>query len=143
MLVATLMVMSCAASQKSNGKKESAILNEIDKVHRDMFRWMIAKQMDSLDQVLHKDMRYIHSNGWTETKEEVLANIQSGKLAYHKVEIGQSHVRLEGSTGIVIGKGLFSVSLEGTPIDIHLLYTEVFVKTKHGWKCISRHACKV
>lgn len=140
------MVFGCTVSfsqSDAGGQKNLSELAEIDKAHKNLFRWLIAKEMDSLDMILHHDMRYIHSNGWTENKKEVLENIRSNKLTYHAVNIEDSYVRMEGNTGIVIGKAHFSVALEGSPIEIYLLYTEVFVKIANQWQCISRHACRL
>ncbi|MFZ1526372.1 MAG: nuclear transport factor 2 family protein, partial [Saprospiraceae bacterium] len=85
----------------------------------------------------------IHSNGWKESKAEVIANILSGKLTYNDVKVHESAVRIVDNTAVVTGKGTFYVSLEGKPSEFHLFYTEVYVMTESGIRLISRHACKI
>ncbi|MBK9566646.1 MAG: nuclear transport factor 2 family protein [Saprospiraceae bacterium] len=104
---------------------------------------MEEKHFDSLSTLLHENVHYIHSNGWKETKEELLHNIQSNKLSYQGVTIQESEVRIEGNTGIVTGKGTFNVSLDGKPMEIQLYYTEVYVITENGIRLMSRHACRM
>ncbi len=112
-------------------------------LHQKKFEWMSSKQLDSLSLLLDKDVLYIHSNGWIETKEEVLGNIESGKLSYRKVTVDKADAREYDKTVIVQGSGLFEVALEGKPLDIKLNYTEVYVNVDGEWKLVSRHACKI
>lgn len=116
---------------------------EVLKLHHRKFDWFIQKNLDSLDHLIHSDLRYIHSNGWIENKQEVLMNLKTEHLKYHKVDVHDCYCRFEGSTAIVIGSGEFSVALDQKQIGITLLYTEVYVLTEQGWKFFSRHACKV
>lgn len=109
-------------------------------VHLAKFRWMELQQLDSLSAFLHPDLKYIHSNGWIESKDDVLKDLQSGKLVYQKVQVQEAQVRQIAQTAIVTGKGNFKVVMDGKSLDINLLYTEVYVKQKKQWLLISRHA---
>ena len=109
-------------------------------VHLAKFRWMELQQLDSLSAFLHPDLKYIHSNGWIESKDDVLKDLQSGKLVYQKVQVQEAQVRQIAQTAIVTGKGNFKVVMDGKSLDIILLYTEVYVKQKKQWLLISRHA---
>ncbi|MFZ1455021.1 MAG: nuclear transport factor 2 family protein [Saprospiraceae bacterium] len=101
------------------------------------------KNTDSLTTLLHDDVHYIHSNGWKESKAEVIVNILSGKLSYNDVKVHESQVRIVDNTALVTGKGTFYVSLEGKTSEFNLFYTEVYVMTESGIRLISRHACKI
>jgi hypothetical protein len=35
---------------------------------------------------LHNDVSYGHSNGWVETKTNIIKNLYNGKLAYKKID---------------------------------------------------------
>jgi len=114
----------------------------IHNLHLKKFKWMADQQIDSLSTLLHDEVHYIHSNGWLESKSEVLTNIQSGKLSYTDVKVHQSDVRLIDNTAIVTGKGTFYVKMDGNPYEFNLYYSEVYVITQDGNKLLSRHACK-
>lgn len=120
-----------------------SVKDDVLTLHEKKFDWMSNKQLDSLSALLDKEVLYIHSNGWIESKEEVLGNLESGKLSYRKVTVDKADAREYDKTVIVQGSGLFEVALEGKPIDIKLNYTEVYVNVEGSWKLVSRHACKI
>lgn len=97
-------------------------------------------RFDSLQAVLDDRLIFVHSNGWTETGHEFVDDIKSGKLKYVNIEISESSARVYPGTAIVMGKGKFSVMLDGKPLDINLYYTEVYILKKEKWLLVSRHA---
>lgn len=113
---------------------------EVLKLSRDKFRWLTAGQLDSLKGVLDPTVQYIHSNGWIQTRDEILADVNSGKLVYQAIEVTSAGVRLYDQTAIVTGKGKFTVLMTGSPLVIDLGYTEVYVKRGKRWLLVSRHA---
>ncbi len=68
----------------SFGQKDEAT---VDQLHRKKFNWLINKNYDSLNQLLHEQVNYIHSNGWVQTKKEVIEDLKTGKLNYTQIEI--------------------------------------------------------
>lgn len=135
-----LFSLPLANFAQSNPKAEAQVL----KLHQDKFRWMIGAQLDSLGALVDERVRYVHSNGWTESREEMLANLRSKKLAYHSITVEEAQARAYGkSSVVVVGKGKFSVSLDGKPMELTLLYTEVYAGHKKHWKLVSRQACKL
>lgn len=104
---------------------------------------MISKQFDSLALLLDADLKYIHSNGWVESKEDLLANLRSEKLVYKQVTVSETKVNLTHHVAIVSGKGLFSVILENQKVEIPLMYSEIYVKQKGKWLLLHRHSNKL
>jgi hypothetical protein len=115
----------------------------VDKLHRQKFEYMIAQKTDLLFELLDEDLTYIHSNGWIETKSEVIENINSGKLKYHSVEIQRADVRYIDQVAILTGEAIFTVSLDGQPLKLTLVYTEVYVQEGDNWRLTARHAARV
>lgn len=107
------------------------------------FDWMVSKNADSLKTVLDEQLKYIHSNGWAQTRQEVIDDCISGKLIYQKIEISGAEVRLYGTTAIVTGKGKFSGLVSQTPFSLDLSYTEVYIKKGNHWLLASRHSNKM
>lgn len=104
------------------------------------FDWLVNRQYDSLQLVLDDRVQYIHSNGWVETKQEILDDLKSGKLNYKAVAIKNAQARVFGNSAIVIGQGSFDVLMSDKPLAIELLYTEVYVLSNGKWRLASRHA---
>lgn len=115
---------------------------DIQKAHDAKFKWMQEQQLDSLSSMLHEQLTYVHSNGWMESRKEVLDNLATAHLVYENVDHKIIQCTSVGDMGIIHGEGIFSVRLEGTPIVIKLLYSEVYVRDGDKWLLIARHANK-
>jgi hypothetical protein len=105
--------------------------------------WLVQKNYDSISNMLDNRCLYIHSNGWTQTAAEVVKDLKSKKLIYDKIVITESQARQFESMVIVTGKGRFEGSVDNKPFGMELLFTEVYVKRKDGWKLVSRHSTKL
>jgi hypothetical protein len=123
--------------------KKDKIAHHIIALHQKKFDFMISKQFDSLSLILDADLKYIHSNGWVESKEDLLANLKSDKLVYKQVLVSETKVTLTNHVAIVGGKGLFSVILENQTLEIPLMYSEIYVKKRGKWLLLHRHANKL
>lgn len=115
---------------------------EIESISRKKFRWMIEQKLDSLDLLTDDRLSYIHSNGWVQSKKEFLEDFK-GKLIYHKIDINELSARVYRRSAVVTGKGHFTVSLNGTRLEIDLLFSEVYIRSGNKWKLVSRHANKI
>ena len=120
----------------AQSKTEQYVLN----LSKRKFDWLIQKQRDSLDLVLDDRLMYIHSNGWSQSKQEVFDDMQSGKLIYKQIELKETQVRVYQNTAVVTGTGRFIGSREENEFDLPLAYTEVYVKKGKRWLLVSRHA---
>jgi Domain of unknown function (DUF4440) len=138
LLIILLLVGTQAFSQ-------TAEVDKVNQLHKKKFEWLINKNYDSLNWVMDESVKYIHSNGWVQSKQEVIEDIKAGKLNYIGVVVEESAVTLyNNSSAVVTGKGTFKGLMpDKTEFNIHLLYTEVYVKSKKQWKLVSRHACKI
>jgi hypothetical protein len=137
LLILILITSNFAFGQTSENQ-------QVNKLHRKKFEWLINKNYDSLNWILDADVKYIHSNGWIQSKKEVIEDIKSGKLNYTSVEIQESSVSLYNKNcAVVTGKGIFKGLMpDRSEFNINLLYTEVYVKNKKQWKLVSRQAIK-
>jgi hypothetical protein len=126
----------------SQTKKEKIELNIIA-LHKKKFDWLISKQYDSLLTLFHEDIEYIHSNGWVESKADIIADLKSGKLNYKRVDVNEVKVRLSKNIAILTGKGVFFVTMDNKDLEIKLLYSEVYIKEKGKWLLTHRHSNKL
>jgi Domain of unknown function (DUF4440) len=104
---------------------------------------LLGKDEVVLKQVLHKDVNYGHSNGWIQTKNDVLNDFKSGKLVYNKIE--------NNNTGIInISKKWATVktstnaegTVNGTVFKMTLHIMQVWMNTKKGWQLFARQSAK-
>lgn len=104
------------------------------------FEWMTTQNFDSLESVLDNRLEFVHSSGWTENKQEFIADIKSKKLLYNSIAVTESSARVYTNSAVVIGRGKFSVRLDGKDMEFDLKYTEVYVLQQGKWVLASRHA---
>ena len=104
---------------------------------------LLEKNETVLKSVLHKDLSYGHSNGWIQSKSDILNDFTSGKLTYSKIENNSSAI-------IVINKKYATVKtnasaegvVNGTAFKLTLHIMQFWVKTKKGWQLIARQSAK-
>jgi len=130
------LIFLSLSSLAQPGKLEQQILG----LSKKKFDWTVSKNIDSLKAVLDERVIYVHSNGWTQNKQEMLEDFISGKLSYERVDVSEASVRLYENTAIVNGKGKFSGFINKTAFALDLLYTEIYIKKGNRWLLASRHA---
>jgi hypothetical protein len=105
--------------------------------------WLINNQYDSVKLLLDSRCLYVHSNGWIQNTAEVLDDMKTGKLVYKTIEVSNTTARQFEKMVIVNGNGTFGGTNNGTAFSVRLVFTEVYVNRKNGWKLVSRHASKL
>ncbi|HSK11595.1 MAG TPA: nuclear transport factor 2 family protein [Phnomibacter sp.] len=138
-LLLTGIVLISAFSVAQNAPAEKFVKAFSEKKNR----WLIEKNYDSLRTMLDKRCLYIHSNGWTQSADDVVNDLKSGKMVYNKMTIEESQARQFESMVIVTGKGRFEGSVDKKPFDLRLAFTEVYIKRKESWKLVSRQSAKL
>ena len=134
-LFALCFVSSAFAQVDSVGLKE--VMQQLDKA-------LLQKDETVLRSVLHKDVGFGHSNGWIQTKSDILNDFLSGKLTYNKFENNSSAI-------VSISKKYATVKtntnaegvVNGTAFKLTLHIMQFWIKTKNGWQLIARQSAKL
>ena len=129
------LINSSYAQIDSVGLKNS--MQQLDKA-------LLQKDEKVLKTVLHKDLSYGHSNGWIQSKSDILNDFKNGKLTYNNIENNSSAI-------IVITKDYATVKtntdaegvVNGTAFKLTLHIMQFWVKTKKGWQLIARQSAKL
>ena len=67
-------------------------------------------------------MIFIHSNGMTETKADMIQHIKEGKWMLRKVDSREVNVRVyKNNFAVLTAKGIFHATNEGKDMDVDLL----------------------
>jgi len=138
---AVLFVLFLFTTQNSFAQIDSVglknAMQQLDKA-------LLQKDETVLKSVLHQDLSYGHSNGWVQSKSDVLNDFISGKLTYSKIENNSSAI-------IVITKEYATVktdtnaegAVNGTAFNLKLHIMQFWIKTKKGWQLIARQSTKL
>ena len=109
---------------------------------KEFHQTLVQKNTVSINQQTDKALSYGHSNGWVETKAEMMKNLETGYLNYHSYK--------EDSIAIVINNNManvrfiadIDVTLKETRGNYHLKVLEVWVKKGKRWVLFARQALK-
>lgn len=104
---------------------------------------LVSKNTVSINQQTDKALSYGHSNGWVETKNELIKNLETGYLKYYSISEDSLSVVINGNMAHARFVGDFHVSLNsGNPVIYRLKVLEVWVKKGKGWVLFARQAVR-
>lgn len=118
----------------SAGLKE--VMQQLDKA-------LLQKDENVLKSVLHKDLCFGHSNGWIQSKNDILNDFKSGKLVYNKFDNNSSAiVTISKKYATVKTNSNAEGTVNGTAFKLTLHVMQFWIKTKKGWQLIARQSAK-
>src|SRR5258705_10304734 len=103
---------------------------------------LVNKNTVSINQQTDKALSYGHSNGWVETKEDVIKDLQTGYIAYHSYKEDSLKITMNGSMANARFVADISATLNGNTINSHLRVLEVWIKKGKRWVLFARQAIK-
>ena len=117
--------------------------SEIKKLSGKRVEWLLHNNVDSLVSLYDENSITIHGNGMIRTTAEHINDIKSGRPTYKSIEIKEASVKDFGNTAVLVGKGIFSISINGQEMTQNMVFTEVYIKKNNQWKLISRQASQL
>ena len=105
---------------------------------------LLQKDEIVLKSVLHKEVSYGHSNGWIQSKDDILNDFKSGKLTYNNIQNNSSAiVKISEKYATVKTNTNAEGVVNGTEFKLTLHIMQFWVKTKKGWQLIARQSAKL
>lgn len=115
----------------------------IEKAWLNLEKAMIQKDSATLAVLLHEDLTYGHSNGWTETKKEMIGNLVSGKMQYRMIISETPEFKLSGDVATLKTRSEISYTVNGEEGMLKLFVVQVWKKENENWKLLVRQSTKV
>jgi ketosteroid isomerase-like protein len=110
-----------------------------------MAKATIDKDAAMLARIYSDDLTYAHSSALTETKAQVLKNIQGTSVAEF-MKFSDTTIRIYGDTAVAKGVVDFRNGPPGKQLDNHLNILWVFVRRPqgpHGWQIVARQTTRI
>ncbi len=104
---------------------------------------LVAKNTVSINQQTDKALSYGHSNGWVETKMDMLKNLETGYLVYNSYKEDSLQVSMNGNMANARFVADIAATLNGDRGNFHLKVLEVWVKKGKRWILFARQAVKI
>jgi len=104
---------------------------------------LILVDTSFIKHVAINELTYGHSNGWVETKTDILKNLTTGYLKYFEIKEDSLNIKLKRKVAVVRFVGDYKVSLNGgEAIRYHLKVLELWMRNGKNWKLFARQAVK-
>lgn len=106
---------------------------------------MIARQIQDMEALLHRDASFGHSTGWVQSRQEIIDDCKSGRLAYRTIERDNFYVAGMGKDWASVRYTAVMEGLDsGKEFKVALHVLQVWVKNKKGkWQLAARQATKI
>ena len=135
-LISIVLLLSAVVTHgQSDEEKVSTTLKEFHQA-------LVKKNIISINQQADKALSYGHSNGWVETKMEMIRNLETGYLNYHSYKEDSLQVTINGNAANARFVADINVTLNGNPGNYHLKVLEVWVKKGKRWLLFARQAVR-
>lgn len=118
---------------------EAKLTTTIKEFHQSL----VKKNIVSINQQTDKALSYGHSNGWIETKAEMIKNLETGYTNYKSIKEDSLQVTINENVAHARFVGDYEVSLNGgNAVVYHLKVLEVWVKKGKRWLLFARQAIR-
>lgn len=103
---------------------------------------LVKKNTVSINQQTDKALSYGHSNGWVETKTDMIKNLETGYISYQDYKEDSIAVLINGTMANVRFVADIKATMKQTSANYHLKVLEVWVKKGKRWILFARQAVK-
>ncbi len=135
LLVIVLLLNVVFANAQTDEEKLTSTLKEFHQA-------LVNKNTVSINQQTDKALSYGHSNGWVETKTEMIKNLETGYLDYNDYKEDSLQVVINGNMAHARFVADINVTMNGKEGNYHLKVLEVWVKKGKRWLLFARQAVK-
>jgi hypothetical protein len=134
-LLLSIIVFRSFAEQPDNKSLGHAI--------KDFDRALLTKDSVTLRWILEDQVTYGHSNGWIESKKEVIADLFNGKLTYKEIRPNDQQVVIEGKAASVRYNVEIDVLMDGKSMQFKLKVLQMWLWENEHWVLLARQSVKV
>lgn len=103
---------------------------------------LVEKQTVSINQQTAKALSYGHSNGWVQTKTDLIKDFETGLISYQSYKEDSVQVSLSGKVANVRFIADINATLRGNSNSYHLKVLEVWVRKGNRWLLFARQAVR-
>jgi len=102
----------------------------------------IAKDTSALTKILHNDLTLGHSNGWIETKSELLETLMNEGVIYLKIVTAEPFSIHHTSDNLISTRRKIDVTglLKTMPFEVKLNVLEVWIYKEENWQLLARQS---
>ena len=118
--------------------EESKLITTMKEFHQAL----VEKNTASINQQTEKALSYGHSNGWVQTKTDIIKDFETELISYQSYKEDSVQVTLGDKVANVRFIADINATMRGNSISNHLKVLEVWVKKGKRWLLFARQAVK-
>ena len=135
----TILFLFIAVSSIAQTNEEKLIATV-----KEFHQALVKKNTGSINQQTDKALSYGHSNGWVQTKTDMIKDFERGYISYQSFKEDSITVMINDNMANVRFVADITATLNGTTTvnNYHLRVLEVWVKKSKRWILFGRQAVK-
>ena len=98
---------------------------------------MAQKDIATLNELIADDLIYTHSSARLDTKQSLIANMESGSTVYTSVVPSDVKAQDLGDTVVLTGSCRISVNAGGRPNSFGVRFTDVYANKGGRWQMVT------
>ena len=134
----TILFLSLSICVVAQTADEQKLLTTVKEFHQAL----VNKNTISINQQTDKALSYGHSNGWVETKTDMIKNLETNYISYQSFKEDSIKVSSNGTIANVRFLAAIVASLKDSRITYNLKVLEVWVKKGKRWLLFARQSVK-
>lgn len=134
----TILFLSLSICVVAQTADEQKLLTTVKEFHQAL----VNKNTISINQQTDKALSYGHSNGWVETKTDMIKNLETNYISYQSFKEDSIKVSSNGNIANVRFLAAIEASLKDSRITYNLKVLEVWVKKGKRWFLFARQSVK-
>jgi len=128
-------VFVCSFAQQT---EEEKLISTVKEFHLAL----VNKNIVSINQHTDKALSYGHSNGWVETKNDLINDLETNLISYQGFEEDSIVVTINRNVANVRFKADINATMNGNSSSIKVRVLQVWVKKGKRWVLFARQAVK-
>ena len=128
------MSLVCANAQTD----EEKLIKTVKEFHQAL----VKKNTVSINQQTDKVLSYGHSNGWIQTKTDLIKNFETGYISYQAFKEDSITVSMNGNMASVRFIADITATMKAATNTYHLKVLEVWVKKGNRWILVCQAGIK-
>ena len=109
---------------------------------REFHQALIEGNTISINQQTDKMLSYGHSNGWIETKADMIKDLETGYIVYHSFKEDSLKIIINDSIANARFVADVTATMNGNDTNVHLKVLEVWVKKGKRWILFARQGVR-
>jgi hypothetical protein len=134
-----MLVLALALAPGVFSQDTTLLVQALDRLEKAL----VEKDEEAVAGLIHPEMRFGHSNGWVQTREDALADMRSGALVYGGFRREAVRVSVDGKRGFIQEWVAVKGERNGTAFDIRIFVLQHWIRTRKGWQLLIRQSAKL